>query len=94
MSNKTVTRILSGGTMTTTSELAGVRTTTAVPALKETVLAVDLVKSSYRTHKVWNPATQAYISVNMTGNEAQDAQMMAAAFATAGERSNSVISST
>ncbi len=96
MANKTVTEVRnpSTGTISRTVETDGVRTTVTAGGAEHTNKAASQNFSRYSTQKVWNPATSTYITVTMTGNEAQDEVLMAAAFNTAGSQSKSLISQT
>ena len=91
---KQVTQSTVGGVTTITTDIDGVRTIVAKPQIHAVVNGDIVAKTAYKLHRIWNPSTQAYISVTTTGNEAQDAQLLAAAFVTAGVRTDLIISST
>lgn len=93
---KTVTETFNPatGNVTQTTEIDGVRTVVTKPAIQNVLRGDLLAKTYYRQTKVWNPATQAFVTVNRTGNEAQDAALLAAAFVTAGAGSTSIVQST
>jgi hypothetical protein len=91
---KQVTETHAGGTSTIVTEIDGVRSTVTKPTIANVFIGDNLAKTAYRQHKIFNPATQAYVTVNMTGNQAQDAALLAAALVTTGTPTNSVISST
>lgn len=91
---KTVTQTTtSDGSITKVVDVNGVKTATTVGNTFDQRRA-NSARLDYATHKIWNPATSAFITVTMTGNEAVDVAAIAAAHRTAGARSNLVISST
>lgn len=91
---KTGTENHSSGTTTVTTEIDGVRSTVTKPLIANVYKGDLLAKTAYKQHKVWNPNTNAFLTVTMTGNEAQDASLLAAAFVTAGVTNSNLISTT
>lgn len=94
MANTQVTENHASGTSTITTEVNGVRTVVTKNILPNVYRGDLLAKIAYKTQKIWNPATGAYVTVTMTGNQAQDAAALAAAFVTTGTLTNSVIAQT
>lgn len=94
MANTSVTENHSGGQSVITTEVNGVRTVVTKNLLPNVYRGDLLAKIAYRTQKIWNPATNAYVTVTMTGNQAQDAAALALAFVTTGTLTNSVIAQT